>query len=168
MRLNSRASLSRSDGTTRVLPSASSTRRISSLDENLASGDGAQFHPDLMEGRRRLGANQPAQATVKNVRSAMPGRAQSAGEQARFQNLGLDAVHLQVTTAGKTGNAGADDDDFFTSLNLSRERRHPCRRVDCGGRGPACRQDAGAPGYLFGRPWRGARLVCDVHHFSSH
>ena len=66
-----------------------------------------------MESRRGARADEPAQAAVKDVRSPVPRRAESAGQQARFQNLGLDAVHLQIATAREPGHTGTDDDDFF-------------------------------------------------------
>ena len=43
--------------------------------EDLAAGYRAQFLPHLVEGRGRMGANEPAQAAVKNIRSPVPGRA---------------------------------------------------------------------------------------------
>src|ERR1019366_7465271 len=85
------------------------------MGEDLPAGYRAQFLPDLVESRRRMGADKPAQAAVKNIRSPVPGRAQSARERTRFKNLGLQAVHLQVAAARETGDAAADDDDLTRS-----------------------------------------------------
>ena len=69
------------------------------MGKDLAASDRAQFLPDLVEGRGRMDADQPAQAAVKDIWPPVPGSAQSARERTRFENLGLEAVHLQVAAA---------------------------------------------------------------------
>ena len=74
--------------------------------------DSIPFTPDLVESRGRMGADQPLQAAIKHIRSAVPSRAESAGSRARFENLGLKAVHLQIAAAREAGYAAADDADW--------------------------------------------------------
>jgi hypothetical protein len=65
-----------------------------------------------VEGRRRMGAYEPTQAAIEDVRSPVPGGAQSTRDRAGFKNLGPVAVHLQVRSARETSHAPTNDEDL--------------------------------------------------------
>ena len=71
--------------------------------------DRAQFAPNAVEARGGISADQPAQATVEDIRPSVPGHAQTARDRVGLQDLGLVAVHLQVAAAREPGDAATDD-----------------------------------------------------------
>ena len=91
--------------------------------DDLPAGEHAQLAPDLMKSRRRLGTDQPAQAAIEDIRSAIPSRAQTAGVGVHFQDLRPVTVHLQVAATGQAGDTATDDDDFIADGSGRRRSR---------------------------------------------
>lgn len=81
------------------------------LIQDFPSGYRAQFAPYLVERRGGVSADQPAQATVEDVRSPVPSHAESARDGVRLEDFSLVAVHLQVTAAREASHAATDNEN---------------------------------------------------------
>jgi hypothetical protein len=68
-----------------------------------------QLFPHLVHVACGAGTHEPVDAAIKGVAFALPSGAQSAGLVVHLEDLGIEAVHLQLAAHGQSGYTAPND-----------------------------------------------------------